>query len=95
MSITRKDVERVANLARLAVTEEEVALYTDQLQRILSHVDKLSEVDTEGVEVLGCTDENASAMREDTPAKSLNREEALLNAPSKESGHFRVPQIIE
>jgi aspartyl-tRNA(Asn)/glutamyl-tRNA(Gln) amidotransferase subunit C len=95
MSITRKDVLHAATLARLALTEEEIELYTGQLKRILDYVEKLSELDTKGVEPTTCTVPFAKIMREDKAAGSLSPEEALLNAPQKGKGCFRVPKIIE
>ena len=95
MAITRKDVEHVAGLARLRPTEEEVDLYTGQLQRILSHVEKIDEIDTTGVEPTTSTVPLTVRMREDVATPSLSHDDALLNAPEKERGAFKVPKIIE
>lgn len=95
MSITRKDVEHIAGLARLALTEEEIELYTDQLQKILQYVEKLSKVDTEGVEPTTYTVPPRSVKRKDVVTPSLTVEEALKNAPSIEKGCFKVPRIID
>jgi len=95
MSISREDVLHVAELARLDLTEEEVELYTGQIQRILSHVEKLSELDTAGVEPTSFTVPARSVVREDAVTESLPREEALANAPAHERGCFKVPKIIE
>lgn len=95
MSITKKDVIHVADLARLALTDAEIELYTAQLQRILSYVEKLSELKTDGVEPTTYTVPLVSAVREDKTWNSLSREEALKNAPESERGCFKVPQIIE
>lgn len=95
MSITKKDVLHVADLARLALTEKEIELYTAQLQRILGYVEKLSELDTAGVEPTACTVPLRAALREDLATGSLPREDALANAPESERGCFKVPQIIE
>jgi aspartyl-tRNA(Asn)/glutamyl-tRNA(Gln) amidotransferase subunit C len=95
MPITKKDVLHVANLARLALSEEEAELYTTQLQRILGYVEKLSELKTEGVEPTSYTVPFTRVMREDRVTNSISQEEALKNAPDKAIGCFKVPQIIE
>lgn len=95
MSITGKDVLHAAELARLALTEKEKDLYTGQLKRILGYVEKLSELDTSGVEPTTHTVPPRTAFREDRALPSLSREEALGNAPSSDRGCFKVPQIIE
>lgn len=97
MAITEKDVLRVAELARLNLSEEDAATYTDQLGRILAHVENLGAVDTEGVEPMttGCAPEKKYALREDVVEESLSKEDALSNAPEQESGCFKVPQIVE
>lgn len=93
--ITRDDVLKAAELARLALTEEETELYTGQMQRILGYVEKLSELDTTGVEPTAYTEGQKGPMREDKAVASLPREEALANGPVTERGCFKVPQIIE
>ena len=95
MSITEKDVRHVALLARLALTDEETALYTEQLGRILHYVEKLSELDTEGVEPTTYTVPLREVFREDRAGGSLERGEALKNAPESARGCFKVPKIIE
>jgi len=93
--ITRDDVLKAAELARLALTDEETELYTGQMQRILGYVEKLSELDTTGVEPTAYTVAEKGAMREDKVTPSLPREEALANGPVTERGCFKVPKIIE
>lgn len=95
MSISKKEIAHVATLARLAPGEEDLELYTGQLQRILAHVDKISELDTEGIVPTTSTTPVRGAMREDTVNTSLTQEEALLNAPESARGCFKVPKIIE
>ncbi len=94
MSITRDDVVHVADLARLALTDEEIALYTAQMQKILGYVEKLSALDTEGVEPSGAY-AGGERLREDAVRPSLEHEKALKNAPEKARGCFKVPRIIE
>ncbi len=100
MSISEKDVEKVAELARLALDKQELSLYTTQLQRILGYVEKLSEVSTKGVEPTTHTALETSPMRPDKVSglygnDRMSREEALANAPASEKGCFKVPQVIE
>lgn len=95
MAITKKDVSRVADLARLALTVEESGLYAIQLGRILDHVEKLSELDTKGVPPTTCAMPLSTPLRDDAALASLKRDEALANAPEKEKGCFKVPKIIE
>lgn len=95
MSITKKDVLHVADLARLELTADEQALYTAQLQRILTYVEKLSELDTKGVEPTTYTVPQNDTLRDDAVRPSLSREDALANAPDVERGCFKVPAIIE
>jgi aspartyl-tRNA(Asn)/glutamyl-tRNA(Gln) amidotransferase subunit C len=95
MSITRDDVAKVAALARLELTGEEEALYTEQLGKILAYVEQLSEVDTEGVEPTTYTVPLRSVFREDEVKPSLPHEDAMQNAPDKGRGCFKVPNIIE
>jgi aspartyl-tRNA(Asn)/glutamyl-tRNA(Gln) amidotransferase subunit C len=94
MSITREDVAKVAALARLELSGEEEALYTEQLGKILAYVEQLSGVDTEGVEPTTYTVPLRSVFREDEVKPSLPHEEAMQNAPDKGRGAFKVPNII-
>ncbi len=95
MAITRKDVEYVAHLSRIEITGEEAARFTEQLEKIVSYVDKLGEVDVSGVDPLAFAAEAGNVVREDSPADSLTPAEALRNAPQAAGGFFRVPQVIE
>ena len=98
MSISREEVIHVARLARLALTEEEIALYGEQLGRILGHADRVTSLDTEGVPPTAQPIALANVFRPDTPgepAPSLTQEQALANGPAVEAGHFRVPRILE
>lgn len=95
MPISRNDVMHVSELARLSLTEKEADLYTAQLQRILSHVEKLSELDTKGVEPTVHATPPREILRNDAVTGSLAAGEALVNAPVKDRGCFKVPKIIE
>lgn len=95
MSITVKDVEHVANLARLALTDEEKEQFTGQLNAILKYAEKLNELDTTGVEPTSHVLPLANVMREDEPGTSLPIEKVLRNAPEAEDDQFKVPAVLE
>jgi aspartyl-tRNA(Asn)/glutamyl-tRNA(Gln) amidotransferase subunit C len=94
MKITRKEVEHVANLAKLNLTEEELVRMTGQLDNILSYVAKLDELDTADVIPTTHAFSINNAFREDEMQESLPREEALINAPRDNGESFVVPKII-
>jgi aspartyl-tRNA(Asn)/glutamyl-tRNA(Gln) amidotransferase subunit C len=93
--ISRAEVERVARLARLALTEDEEARMTSQLDAILGYMETLRGLETEGVEPTTTVVPMGSVLREDAVRPSLGREAALANAPDREDVFFRVPRIIE
>ncbi len=95
MKITKKEVEHVALLARLRLTEEEKSAFLRQLDSILSYMDKLNELNTDGIEPTTHSMPISNPYRKDEVKPSLPREDALKNAPEKEDGFFRVPRIIE
>jgi aspartyl-tRNA(Asn)/glutamyl-tRNA(Gln) amidotransferase subunit C len=94
MKITREEVEHVATLARLNLSEEELARMTGQLDTILSYVAKLDELDTAGVAPTTHAFSINNAFREDEMRESLPREEALANGPKVNGEAFIVPKII-
>jgi aspartyl-tRNA(Asn)/glutamyl-tRNA(Gln) amidotransferase subunit C len=95
MKITKQEVEHVAALARLELSEQEKELLTSQLSNILTYVEKLNELDTKGVEPTAHVLDIKNVMRDDVPEESLSQERALANAPEKATGHYKVPKIIE
>ena len=95
MNITKQEVEHVARLARLELSEQEKDQLTEQLSGILTYVEKLNELSTTGVEPTAHVLDISNIMRDDLPQESLSQEQALANAPDKAAGHFRVPLIIE
>ena len=95
MGITRKEVEYVAHLARLRLSEEEAEKFTSQLDQILSYFEKLQELDTSQVEPTSHPIPIVNAFREDEMKPSLDIEDVLANAPEKEGNFFKVPKIIE
>ena len=90
-----KTVEEVAHLARLEFTEEGKAEILNDMNRMLAFVDKLNEMDTDGVEPLIYMTNETNVMREDEPKDTLNQKEALKNAPKKDSDYFKVPKVID
>ena len=92
--ITRKEVEHVAWLARLELTEAEKEKFAQQLGQVLEHASKIKEVDTSGVQPTSHSLPLKNVFREDRTKDSVSQEEALLNAPKKEKGAFAVPKII-
>ncbi|RPI71597.1 MAG: Asp-tRNA(Asn)/Glu-tRNA(Gln) amidotransferase subunit GatC [Ignavibacteriales bacterium] len=94
MSVTLKDVEHIAELARLKFSKEELESYTHQLNQILAYVDKLNEADTENVEPLSYPVEGSNIFREDELKPSVSRDEALKNAPDQDDEFFKVPKVI-
>jgi aspartyl-tRNA(Asn)/glutamyl-tRNA(Gln) amidotransferase subunit C len=95
MRITRKEVEHVATLARLKLEEEEITTFTTQMGSILSYVDKLSELETEGVVPTSHAVPMENAFRADKMLPSIGTENALGNAPDRVGEFFRVPKVIE
>ena len=93
--ITKEQVEHVAKLARLELTNEEKELYTKQLSKILDYIDQLNEVNTKGVEPMTQPIPTVNVIREDIVKKQFERSEMLKNAPHEEYGFFRVPKIGE
>lgn len=94
MAITKKDVEHVAWLARLALTDEEKDMFTRQLSQILEHAGKIAELDTSKIPPTSHVLPVKNVFREDETRPCLSREEALSNAPAKERGMLKIPKII-
>jgi aspartyl-tRNA(Asn)/glutamyl-tRNA(Gln) amidotransferase subunit C len=94
MAITRDDVDRVARLARLYLSDDERAELTDQLGRIVDFVDQLNEVDTADVKPMAHAGGITNAFAADVAGRSLDREAALGNAPSRDESCFRVPAVL-
>ncbi len=91
--ITRKEVEHVAKLARLALTEEETEKYTEQFSSILDYFNQLNEVNTENIEPMVHVLPVRNVMREDKAELASNKQDILRNAPLEEDGYFKVPKI--
>lgn len=92
------DVRKIATLAHLKITDEEVAMYTPQMADIVKYVEQLNELDTGDIDPMlgGLTAEGEAteSIREDVPRPSFTQEEALSEAPSGVAGHFQVPKVL-
>ena len=95
MPLTREDVRHVAMLARLGLEPGEEDFYVEQLGAILSHIDRLAEVDTEAIPPTAQVVPLANRMRDDVPRPGLTQEQALANAPEARDGMFVVRAIQE
>ena len=95
MKITEETVDHIAHLARLEFEgERKVAIQSD-LERIITFMDKLQEVDTENVEPLIFMSTEINRVREDIPADTVTQEQALKNAPQRDSDYFRIPKVLD
>ena len=95
MSLERADVEHIAALAGIGLTEAEVETFREQLSHILEQFEVLKGLDTSGVEPTGHAVQLQAVMRDDVPGGSLDPEEALSNAPQREGEFFRVKVVLE
>ena len=94
MALSEKDVQYVAKLARLEVTDQEVAKYTQQLANILEYVEQLNKLDTSNVEPLTHPLDMKNVFSEDVVVPSMTQADVLSNGPEIQSGHFKVPKIM-
>ncbi|MBC8476842.1 MAG: Asp-tRNA(Asn)/Glu-tRNA(Gln) amidotransferase subunit GatC [Dehalococcoidia bacterium] len=95
MKLSREEVLRIARLARLGVTEEDVDRFREQLSNILQNFEILQQVDTEGVPPTAQSIVLQNIMRDDDVTPSLPPEDILANAPRREEGWFRVRAVLE
>jgi len=91
----KMDIEKVAKLARLELSEEEKKTFGNQLEQILTHMEQLNQLDTTGVEPTSHAIPVYNVFREDEVKASFSQEEVLAIAPDQEDGHLKVPRIIE
>lgn len=89
------DVKKVADLARLALTESEIVEFQGQLGRVLEHVEQLSRLNLDGVEPTAHANPVFDVFREDSPTQSLTKQAALANAPQQANGLFIVTKVLE
>lgn len=95
MSTDIQTIRKLAHLSRLEFSEEKEQKMLGDLNKILNWVDKLRELDTENIEPLTHMTAEVNVMREDVAKNTITHEEALLNAPKKDSDYFRVPKVLE
>ncbi|MEX2160672.1 MAG: Asp-tRNA(Asn)/Glu-tRNA(Gln) amidotransferase subunit GatC [Anaerolineales bacterium] len=95
MPLTRQDVEHIALLARLHLTEEEKERYRQQLSNILDHIGKLQELDTRAVQPMSSVVVQQSRLRQDEPGPAMPRPDLLSNAPEVADEQFRVPPVLD
>ena len=95
MKLSSQEVEYVAHLARLEITDKEKDKFTAQLNDILLYIDKLNELDTKGVEPMSHAISVTNAFREDIILDSIGTENSLTNAPDARGEFFRVPKVID
>ncbi|MCI2429252.1 Asp-tRNA(Asn)/Glu-tRNA(Gln) amidotransferase subunit GatC [Candidatus Acetothermia bacterium] len=93
--ITREDVLHIAQLAKLKLSEEEIALFQEQLGKILGYFKELEKLETSGVPPMTHVFDLSNILRSDEPSSSISVEEALKNAPRSREGYFEVPKVVE
>jgi aspartyl-tRNA(Asn)/glutamyl-tRNA(Gln) amidotransferase subunit C len=95
MDITRDQVLHIARLARIRLDDDKIEAYQKDLNAILGYVDKLAEVDTDGVEAMTHAVALETVLRPDAVEQRLSPEAIVANAPAVEDGHFQVPKVVE
>lgn len=95
MKITKETVDQVATLAKLSFTDSEKERIQEDLSKIIDFMEKINEVDTEGVEPLTHINESINVLREDEAIETITQEEALKNAPQKDSDYFKIPKVLK
>jgi aspartyl-tRNA(Asn)/glutamyl-tRNA(Gln) amidotransferase subunit C len=95
MIIDKKTVDEIAHLARLEFEETAKEEIIKDMNRMLAFVEKLNELNTDGVEPLIYMNDDVDVMREDVAQTTVSQQEALKNAPKKDSDYFKVPKVID
>ncbi|MBR1883669.1 MAG: Asp-tRNA(Asn)/Glu-tRNA(Gln) amidotransferase subunit GatC [Clostridia bacterium] len=95
MSISVEEVKHIAKLARLNFSDEELVKFTEDMSKIVDMANEISSLDTENVKPTAHILENINVFRKDEALPSYDREEILKNAPTKESGCYSVPKVVE
>ncbi len=95
MAVTKETVEQIARLARLEFSAEETSTFLEQFNRILAYVEKLNEVNTDGVEPMARVVDATNVLRADEVLPCLPVEDALRNAPSRLENYIKVPKVVE
>ncbi len=94
MKITKEEVLYVARLARLDLDADSIDKFAGQIDEILGYIEKLNQVDTEGIKPTSHAISLTNAFRDDEPRQHLDRERVLANAPESEEGSFVVPKVV-
>lgn len=95
MKITDEIVDHISHLARLKFEGDKKVAIKEDMERIISFMDVLSELPTDNVQPLIFMNEEVNVLREDVPVVSLTQKEALKNAPKKDSDYFRIPKVLD
>ena len=95
MKINRELLDKIAHLSRLEFDEKDAEKMMKDMSEIVEWVEKLKEVDTDGIEPLTTMSHEVNALRDDEVKEHLSHERALLNAPKKDADYFRVPKVLE
>lgn len=95
MNLDKDTVEKLAHLARLGFSEKEKEAMLQDMNKIMAFVEKINEMELEGVEPLIYLVEEGNVMREDEVTDQVTRDEALKNAPSRDTDYFRVPKVLK
>ena len=95
MKVTKKDMENVAVLSRLAIPADKEEQYTNQLNDVLTYMENLNSINTDDVQPIAHVLPISNVFRDDVVKESLDRDLALSNAPLKDDGYFKVPKILE
>lgn len=95
MKIDEATLAKIAHLARLEIDVKDIPKMMEDMSKMVSFVEKLNEVDTDGVEPLTTMSHEINALREDKVKDQLTKEEVLRNAPKKDENFFRVPKVLE
>ncbi len=95
MKITLETVDHIAHLARLEFEGERKAAIQSDLERIITFMDKLHEVNTENVEPLIFMSTEINRLRADVPTETVTQDQALKNAPQRDSDYFRIPKVLD
>ncbi len=95
MKITEEIIDHIAHLAKLEFQGEQKTAIREDMQKIISFMDKLSEVPTDDVEPLIFMTDEVNRLRDDVPSVTISQDEALKNAPKKDSDYFRIPKVLD
>lgn len=95
MSLSKADVEKIAHLARLAISEQDIPLYSKNLSNILAFVEQMNQVDVSGVQPMAHPLETVQRLREDAATEPNQREHFQAIAPQVDAGLYLVPKVIE